>query len=361
MLIADDSALVRKLLEGVFLEEGDFEIRTARTGLEALDMVRAFDPHVVTLDVQMPGMDGLTCLGRIMIEAPRPVVMISSLTEQNADATLSAMALGAVDVIAKPGGTFSLELDRLRPLLVGTIRAAAAAKIRPTHRLADRIRHKFQDAAASPRARSARRGAARRHAEPAPGLVLIGTSTGGPAALNVVLPELPADFPWPVLIAQHLPATFTGAFAKRLDGECALNVVEVDVPRLLEPGTIYIGRGDADVIVAPRPTGLIALSVPARRDYPWHPSVERMVDSALEHYDATRLLGVLMTGMGDDGAGAMTRLRAQGGRTIAEAESTAVVWGMPGELVRQGGATLVLPVEEIAAAVIEGVSADAAD
>ncbi|ABD90133.1 chemotaxis-specific protein-glutamate methyltransferase CheB [Rhodopseudomonas palustris] len=363
LLIADDSALVRKLLEGVFLEEGDFEIRTARTGLEALDMVRAFDPHVVTLDVQMPGMDGLTCLGRIMLEAPRPVVMISSLTEQNADATLSAMALGAVDVIAKPGGTFSLELDRLRPLLVATIRSAAQAKIRPTHRLADRIRHQFRDAASSPRAKAARRGAARQRAkaEPAPGLVLIGTSTGGPAALNILLPQLPADFPWPVLIAQHLPATFTGAFAKRLDRECALNVVEVDVPRQLEPGTVYIGRGDADVIVAPRPSGLIALSVPARRDYPWHPSVERMVDSALEHYDGKRLLGVLMTGMGDDGATAMTRLQALGGRTIAEAESTAVVWGMPGELVRQGGATLVLPVEEIAAAVIEWGNADAAD
>ncbi|HEY0328432.1 MAG TPA: chemotaxis-specific protein-glutamate methyltransferase CheB [Rhodopseudomonas sp.] len=361
LLIADDSALVRKLLEAVFLDEGDFEIQTARSGLEALELVRSFDPHVTTLDVQMPGMDGLTCLGRIMLESPRPVVMISSLTEQNADATLSAMALGAVDVIAKPGGTFSLQIDRLRPLLVATIRAAAQAKIRTTHRLADRIRYQFRDAAAGPRARAARRGAARPRAKAASGLLLIGTSTGGPAALNMLLPQLPAEFPWPVLIAQHLPATFTGAFAKRLDRECALNVVEVDVPRRLEPGTIYIGRGDADVIVAPRPAGLIAISVPAQRDYPWHPSVERMVDSALEHYDATRLVGVLMTGMGDDGAGAMTRLRAQGGRTIAEAEATAVVWGMPGELVRQGGATAVLPVEEIAAAVIEWVSTDAAD
>jgi two-component system chemotaxis response regulator CheB len=125
----------------------------------------------------------------------------------------------------------------------------------------------------------------------------------------------------------------------------------------LVAGTIYIGRGDADVIVAPRPSGMIAMSVPAQRDYPWHPSVERMVSSALEHFDPRQLIGVLMTGMGDDGSHAMTRLREQGGRTIAEAESSAVVWGMPGELVRKGGADAVLPVEEIAQAAIEWVSA----
>ena len=127
----------------------------------------------------------------------------------------------------------------------------------------------------------------------------------------------------------------------------------------LQAGTIYIGRGDADLIVAPRPTGMIAMSVPAQRDYPWHPSVERMVTSALEHYDATQLIGVLMTGMGRDGADAMTRLRKQGGRTIAEAESTAIVWGMPGELVKNGGAELIRPVEEIAAAIVEMVGAHA--
>ena len=121
-----------------------------------------------------------------------------------------------------------------------------------------------------------------------PGLVLIGTSTGGPAALDIVLPQLPPDFPWPVLVAQHLPASFTGAFAKRLDRECQLHVVEVDQPMPLKPGTIYIGKGDADVMVAPRAAGLIAMPVPANADYPWHPSVERMVTSALEHFDASQ-------------------------------------------------------------------------
>ena len=156
LLIADDSALMRKLLEGIFLEEGDFDIRLARNGNEALELVRAFDPQVVTLDVQMPGMDGLTCLSRIMIEAPRPVVMISSLTAEGAEATLEAIELGAVDFIAKPSGAVSLEIDRLRPLLVEKVRAAASARIRRTLRLTERVRHQIRGAGLVSRPRPSR-------------------------------------------------------------------------------------------------------------------------------------------------------------------------------------------------------------
>jgi two-component system chemotaxis response regulator CheB len=370
LLIADDSALMRRVLEDIFLEEGDFDIRLARNGHEAIELVRSFDPQVVTLDVQMPGMDGLTCLGQIMIEAPRPVVMISSLTAEGADATLEAIELGAVDFVAKPGGTVSLEIDRLRPVLVEKVRAAANARIRRTLRLTERVRHQIRGAGLAARSRPARApgkapakagvSATKVRTGALPGLVLIGTSTGGPAALDIVLPQLPADFPWPVLVAQHLPASFTGAFARRLDRECQLQVVEVDQPMPLKPGTIYIGRGDADVTVAPRAAGVIAMPAPAKASYLWHPSVERMVASALEHINASQLIGVLMTGMGNDGAEAMKRLRQGGGHTIAEAESTAIVWGMPGELVKNGGAEMVRPVEDIAATIIDLVGAHAA-
>ncbi len=156
LLIADDSALMRKLLEDIFLNEGDFDIRLARNGNEALELVRSFDPQVVTLDIQMPGMDGLTCLGQIMIEAPRPVVMISSLTAEGAEATLEAIELGAVDFIAKPSGTVSLEIDRLRPVLVEKVRAAANARIRRTLRLAERVRHQMRGAGLATRARTVR-------------------------------------------------------------------------------------------------------------------------------------------------------------------------------------------------------------
>jgi two-component system chemotaxis response regulator CheB len=351
---------MRKLLEGIFREENDFEIRLARNGTEALELVRSFDPQVVTLDVQMPGMDGLACLGQIMIESPRPVVMISALTDEGAEATLEAIELGAVDFVAKPSGTVSLEIDRLRPILVEKVRAAVHARIRRTLRLKERIRHQFRGVGVlARRPRPAPPNTAPGKQESSPGLVLIGTSTGGPAALDVVLPQLPQGLPWPVLVAQHMPASFTGLFAKRLDRICELRVVEVNRPMLLLAGTIYIGRGDADLIVSRRSSGIHAMPAPAERDYPWHPSVERLVTSALELYEPSRLVGVLMTGMGRDGADAMTQLFQRGGRTIAEAETTAVVWGMPGELVRNGGAGQVRPVEDIAAAIVAGVQTNA--
>jgi len=263
-----------------------------------------------------------------------------------------------------------LEIDRLRPVLVEKVRAAANARIRRTLRLAERVRHQIRGAGLPTRIRPAGTPANKRDKVGAnavkgrngvlPGLVLIGTSTGGPAALDVVLPQLTPDFPWPVIVAQHLPASFTGAFARRLDRECHLNVLEVDQPMPLRPGNVYIGKGDADVMVAPRAAGLIAMPVPAKANYLWHPSVERMVASALEHFSAPHMIGVMLTGMGYDGAEAMKRLRQGGGRTIAEAESTAIVWGMPGELVKNGGAEMVRPLDEIAAAIVEMVNSHAA-
>ncbi|MEC4595196.1 CheB methylesterase domain-containing protein, partial [Nitrospirillum amazonense] len=189
-----------------------------------------------------------------------------------------------------------------------------------------------------------------------PGLVLIGCSTGGPPALDAVLEGLPADFPWPVLVAQHMPATFTGPLARRLDRLCALTVQEVARPTPLAPGNVYIGRGDADLVLSQRPSGLIALPTPAKEEYRWHPSVDRLVDSALSLVEPWRLVGVLMTGMGYDGAAAMTRLHDNGGRTIAESEESAVVWGMPGELVKAGGADVVAPLEEISGRLVRMVA-----
>jgi two-component system chemotaxis response regulator CheB len=362
LLIADDSALVRKLLTGIFTAEGDFDIRVARNGREALELAKSFEPDVVTLDIHMPEMNGLDCLDRIMVETPRPVVMVSALTEEGARETLQAMALGAVDFMAKPEGAVSLEIDRLRPALVEKIRNAAGAKLRRSLRLRDRVRHRIGRAPSAPtRPRAWHEPTPQRTVGPAaaigefPGLILIGASTGGPPAVEAVLSRLPGNFSWPILIAQHLPASFTQAFARRLDGLCALDVVEVAGPVSLRPGCAYIGRGDADLVIVPRVTGLAALSAPPT-DYPWHPSVERLVTSALAQLPASRLIGVLMTGMGTDGATAMTRLKQEGGRTIAEAESTAVVWGMPGQLVMNGGAGVVAPVEDIADAIIEMVS-----
>ncbi len=347
VLVVDDSALMRRLLGQIFASDAEFEVQFARNGVEALDLIGAFDPNVVTLDINMPQMDGLACLDRIMVEAPRPVVMVSSLTAEGADATLEALRLGAVDFVAKPEGAISLHMDELRANLLGRVRAASQAKIRSSARLRDRIRHRIGGAALPAGQRRPRSAGPEPVAAVGDGLVLVGTSTGGPPALEALLKSLPANFPWPVVVAQHMPAAFTGALARRLDGLCAVTVTEVSRPVLLLPGHVYIGRGDADIVVARRPAGVIAMPQSADPDYPWHPSTERLVVSAMEHVAPAQLIGVLMTGMGSDGAQAMTSLRSLGGHTIAESEETAVVWGMPGELARRGGAEWVLPLPEI--------------
>ncbi len=352
LLVVDDSALMRRLLGEVFRAADGFEIGFARDGEEALAMLPGFRPDVVTLDIQMPRMGGLACLDRIMLEHPVPVVVLSSVTAAGAQETLEALALGAVDVLAKPSRALSLTIGELAPRLVEAVRTAAGARLRRSHRLAERVRLRTGLPPSSrppplPGTGPAAMGDA------ADRLVLIGCSTGGPAALDVVLGGLPAGFPWPVLVAQHMPAAFTGPLARRLDRLCALPVQEVTRPVPLRPGQVYIGHGDSDLMLGRRPDGLVAMSAPMLPEHRWHPSVDRMVGSAMQHLPPARLIGVLMTGMGNDGAAAMTRLRAEGGRTIAEAEATAVVWGMPAELVRAGGAGAVLPLEAIAATLAE--------
>jgi two-component system chemotaxis response regulator CheB len=284
--------------------------------------------------------------------------MVSSLTSNGAEVTLQALALGAVDFIAKPDGTVSLHIGEIRATLVAKVRGAAKARLRQSRGLLDRVRHGNRTAAhqspAPDRPASAQRMSDAPRAAAVPvvgsvrGVVLVGVSTGGPGAIETIIPRLPRDFPWPVLIAQHMPESFTGVFARRIDGLSELEVVEVARPMPLRGGAAYIGRGDADLVIANRGGVLTAVPMPASSRHNWHPSVERLVTSALEHVEARRLLGVMLTGMGDDGAAAMAELRARGGRTIAESEETAVVWGMPGELVKRGGASLVLPLQLVA-------------
>ncbi len=358
VLVVDDSALMRRVLGGILGRAADMELAYARDGLEAIAQLHAFRPDVITLDVQMPQMDGLSCLDRIMVERPSRVVMVSSLTAQGADATLEAMQLGAVDYIAKPEGAISLAPEAFGDTLVERVRAASRTRLRPAARLAERVRLRAGHAAPRLPARRPEPAPATRPMQPGQ-VVLVGTSTGGPPALEALLCNLPTDFPWPVLVAQHMPAAFTGPLARRLDRVCALHVTEVGPPAPIATGHVYIGQGDADIIVGARPGGPVVMAAPADPGQRWHPSVDRLVTSALDHIGAPHLVGVLMTGMGNDGAAAMARLRAGGGRTIAEAQETAVVWGMPGELVRAGGAERVARLEDIAGLLLEWVASPA--
>ena len=244
LLIADDSALMRRHLKDVFEQQDGYEVRTARNGAEVLAELDGFDPDVITLDINMPVMDGLTCLSRIMVQRPKPVVMVSSLTAAGVEATLQSLSLGAVDFVRKPDGKISLSIDRIAHELRSKVRAAAGARFALTGGR--------------------------------PGIVLVGVSTGGPSTLEEILPRLPGQFPWPVLVGQHMPGGFTGVFARRLNEMSALRVVEATQQMPIEPGTIYVAKGDADLLVLRRGTGFVASPVPASADHLWHPSVTRL-------------------------------------------------------------------------------------
>jgi len=342
LLIVDDSALMRRQLSSLFSAEPDFEIRLARNGREAVDENRNFMPDVITLDINMPEMDGLTALSMIMSDRPVPVVMISSLTEKGALATFEALNLGAVDYVVKPGGTISLSIESIREAVISKVRMAVRAKIKPPRQEFKSREIKINK---TPEIRKVEPVASTSKKE---GVVVVGVSTGGPRTLEAILPLLPRNFNWPILVAQHMPATFTNSFAQRMDGLCAMNVVEANKPMDLCPGTIYIAKGGADIQVVMRGGKLVLIAKPENVNYLWHPSVEILGRSVIEHFTPLNILGVMLTGMGTDGAESFTAIKKNGGRTIAESEESAVVFGMPAELIRQGGASIVLPADKIA-------------
>lgn len=349
VLVVDDSALMRRTLSHILRDAG-MEVEVARNGREAVERLVECEPDVVTLDVNMPEMDGLTSLSLMMQVRPTPVVMVSSLTEKGAIATLEALALGAVDVVAKPGGTISLNVERITRELVQKVSGAARARMRHGRS------HAMPKAPREPR--SPERVQSPPRAAQAHGLVLVGVSTGGPRTLEDILPKLPANFPWPVLVAQHMPPNFTQALARRMDGLCALDVCEVDRPQAVLPGRIYIARGGTDLAVTADAVSLGVRPMPESDRYVWHPSVSRMVETAMQVCSPQELIGVMLTGMGEDGAAPMAELHRLGGRTIAESEDTAVVFGMPKELIALGGATQILPSTQIGDTLTQWVLAE---
>lgn len=362
LLIVDDSALMRKQLGELFEQAGGFTVAFARNGSEAVSMNREFEPDVVTLDINMPELDGLSALAEMIVQRPVPVIMLSSLTAQGALATFEALHLGALDYVAKPGGTISVGLDALRTELLAKVRGAVKARVRgpgtapaaPTQRTTSR--------AASLSMRTTARETPVRGQESAapslldarqPGVVVIGVSTGGPRTLERILPQLPSHFPWPVVVAQHMPSSFTAPFAERLGRLCALRVVEATQPTPLEAGTVYICKGGADSIFTSRNGRPTLVCRPPDVAHLWHPSVSLLGASALQLYPAQAIVGVMLTGMGSDGAEAYTDIHQAGGRTIAESEASAVVFGMPAELIRRGGASCILPADRIAGQLIQ--------
>jgi len=352
ILVIDDSALMRKQLR-IILEGAGYEVDIARNGEEGLEKIKSGTPDAVTLDINMPVMDGLTCLSHIMTEMPLPVVMVSSLTEKGALSTFEALEMGAIDYVAKPGGTVSLNISDVEKELLNKIKIALKSRIRKAHTLRNRIKA-VQNKTINriPKPLKANKP---KNKPIEDGIVIIGVSTGGPGTLESVLSILPRDFPWPIIVSQHMPAKFTEVFAKRLDKICALKVKEINRAMNLEAGTVLIARGDADIKLIQRKNIVMVTSIPPSSKFLWHPSVELMAQSVGEYYEEDSIICVQLTGMGNDGAKTMAELHAKGARTIAESEQTAIVFGMPKELIALGGADKVLASDEIAQQLINWV------
>jgi two-component system chemotaxis response regulator CheB len=346
VLVADDSALMRQTLKRVISAEPGMEVAgVARDGEDAVNKARELRPDVVTMDINMPKLDGITALQLILEEKICPVVMVSSLTQRGAVTTFECLELGAFDFVAKPDGTVSANLGAVAAELVSKLRAAAASGVlQRVHRNRAR-RLASKERVEAPVARWQTAG---------PIAVAVGISTGGPATLSEVLPLLPADLPASVFLVQHMPASFLTAFARRLNEHCALNVVEARAGMAVEPGRCYVAPGGLHLCPHRKSTGEIVIRTPAQPHTLFVPSVNVMMQTVLETY-GPNTVGVLMTGIGDDGADQMVAIRKAGGITIAESEETAVVYGMPREAFERGGADIVAPHYQVAQHIVQAV------
>lgn len=337
VLIADDSAFMRTALTRMIESDPDVRVAgTAQTGLEALEKIAALDPDVVTLDVEMPGLNGLETLKRIMLESPRPVIMVSSLTQEGAETTLEALSIGAFDYIPKQSSYVSLDIIKIRDNLIARIKAAAESRVRrrPPAKVAKPApRATFPQVSAIGYAPAS--------------IVALGTSTGGPKALQEILPMLPEDLGVGVLVVQHMPKGFTGPFAKRLNALSKITVREAEQQEIVQPGTVYIAPAGQHMTVrriTPSKTSIHLATTPEGMLH--MPSVDVMMLSVAEEFRGS-CMGIVMTGMGADGAQGMQSIFRYGGFTVGQDEASCAVYGMPRSCAELGILNRVVSLRDI--------------
>jgi two-component system chemotaxis response regulator CheB len=333
--VVDDSAFMRKLVSEILSTSGEFRVvGTARHGLDALKQIHALDPDIVTLDIEMPELDGLQALGYIMSETPRPVVMLSALdTPNGGELTIRALELGAVDFVHKPGGVARDSIDALGSRLLDALRAATLVNLRGVEVLARPSLVEQRTGRAAPAA--------------ATNAVAIAASTGGPRALAEVIPRLPAGLDAAVLVVQHMPAGFTASLASRLNALSRLPVAEARSGERIEHGRVYVAPGGMHM----RVVDLGGLPTIALEQTPpiWgvRPSADPLFRSAAHSFGPS-LVGVVLTGMGRDGAEGLRAIRDRGGYAIVQDKGTSIVYGMPQVALTTAGADRVLPLNDIA-------------
>ena len=352
VLVVDDSALMRKLLGDILSADSRIEVvGTARDGVDAIAKVKLLSPDVVTLDVEMPNKDGLAVLEELMRTHPLPVIMVSSLTKEGAQITLKALALGCVDFVAKPSGSISLDIKDVAADLVSKVVMAKGARVRMLPKRDSDPQPAsvpLRVPAAGANAASSLRGGKRE-------IVAIAASTGGPMALQQVMAKLPGNFPVPIVVTQHMPKDFTASFAKRLDSLSALSVVEGEEGMDLKAGCAVIAPGGSHLIVKRRVNGGLYCGL---SDAPpvlsVKPSANIMFLSVADELGG-KAVGVILTGMGRDGAEGAVALHAKGAHIIAESQETCVVYGMPKAAVEAGVVDELLPLGEIPDALLRSI------
>jgi len=337
-VVADDSHFMRSVISNI-LEEGGIEVvGQARNGAEAVDLVADEAPDVVTMDVEMPEVDGIEATERIMAECPTPVLMLSAHTDENADVTFEALDKGAVDFVTKPGGEVSMELSRLEDHLVEMVRSVAGSS---------GVERAERPEAATPETPS---GPSATTSEDR--TVVIGSSTGGPKMVERVLSELPVAADYRILIVQHMPDGFTERFAARIDDRSDYDVREARDEEWIEGGEARVAPGDSHMLVSDYRAG--RLHVTLTDDPPVNsvrPAVDMTMGSAAEVIDDP-ITGVVLTGMGKDGAAGISSIKSVGGRTIAQDEATSAVFGMPKRAIETGHVDEVLPIDDVAAGIL---------
>lgn len=352
VLICDDSALMRRTLKKIVESDPSLAVAgTARDGEDAVEKARDLRPDVVTMDVNMPGTDGIEAMQIIVDEAIAPVIMVSALTQEGAVSTFQAMALGAFDYVPKPGGTITVQMGPVAAEIVAKIKAAAKPGVlKKLVRAKTGRTQKKMYCVSTPLVRTA---TVRRIGFKG---VAIGVSTGGPKTLFEVLPFLPADLPAAVFLVQHMPGPFITSYARRIDTHCPMRCVEGGIGMAIEPGTIYLAPGGHHLVPYRRSDGRLIIRTPKRPFHTFIPSVDVMMAAVAEVF-GSNAVGVLMTGMGSDGADSMVKILQAGGITIAESQESAIVFGMPAEAIARGGAKIVAPSWEIAEEIIKAVGA----
>ena len=373
VLVADDSAFMRRVITDLFATQPDFKVLdTAKTGKEAIEKVIKLKPDLLTLDINMPIMDGLSALEVIMKDCPLPVVMVSSITRKGADATIKAMGLGAIDFICKPNGSLS-KLDSVADEILAKCRAAAQVKIRkrlngslavfppPVKKPLSTVKVEMPERKTFTATRTTTtltRGNIRQTIKAAGHssagrFIVLGCSTGGPNALQEFVPRLPANLPCPVLMVQHMPPGFTASLARRLDEISSISVKEAEDHEPLKPGTVYIAPGNYHMTVA---EGSGGREISLNQNAPLgtlRPAADMLFESVAKY--GNEVVSVILTGMGQDGANGMEKIKKAGGYVIAESEETCVVYGMPKAVVDRGLADEVLPIQNIADAAVKAL------